>query len=959
MPRARPPTAATATATTASPVPHVHSHAHPRPLGLRRSAGILNLKTIPSKRQTSSSPGPHGNSKIRRTDLPNVPPAHNPPVPMNTNTPRAQTHQTPSGDLPSAFAWNSSKPLPFAFAGSGLQSKKSFAQFRPLSTPTPETPCKRIPTRHTPISSSLPNLHSHLFPRSHTNTTLNDFSTLDDVSIDIPNNSNLDDSNLDDSNLDDEIEMEMEMEDRVVTPTKKPLHLPSFPSHIHNHDHDFLDDTPKKRKVFNLNSFLQNRFSPPPKPSSPSPSKVSKVTKVSKVSKKDKIPKILKKEKENINKVTSGKGKGKEKKNDSNNNSSSKRGLFSRRSVLFGTSSSSSSSTSPPNNHNNNNNDFEKSSLSSSFKRQLSFTKSKSANQIQIQNQKPQSQPQYSQSFAISDLTTSNMTSANLNKLSTSFSGAFHNTTTAGRTMSTNTNSTITVTPKTIKQNHNLTPTNTLTNNILTHTLSNGSFGSTPTRNNNHKNNSETNSIKSHPSTPVKTPKTPYAADFDYDPASDAANTSVDTINIGNISNVSSLDLDDDLLTSKFDTVQVLSKGVFSIVYTVTKKPSSSLSPSSHLTENSVHTKYIVKRTKKPLLGPRAKARALEEVHILQALNTYSTPSSPSSYSSSSSSQQMNGKEYIISYIDYWESNSHLYILTEFYENGNLSTFLSETGQVKKLDEWRVWKILVELCLGLRFIHSKNFLHLDLKPANVFISFEGNLKIGDFGMAIKCPDFPNRSNNLKSNGGTLDMDREGDREYIAPEIISDNTYGKAADIFSLGLIMLESAANIVLPGNGESWQKLRSGDLSDAGKLSSGELNEYLNHDNNNNYDDDEFQINGIDSNMIMSQHDLEFIARQKRNMAKHLPKIYKSIPDIPSWAPEFMINKSDTLDNVVKWMLQPDPMKRPTAEELITLEPFIFVDQHRKAGAVIYEGDYGPDPDEEEEGDVNMQWNV
>ena len=86
----------------------------------------------------------------------------------------------------------------------------------------------------------------------------------------------------------------------------------------------------------------------------------------------------------------------------------------------------------------------------------------------------------------------------------------------------------------------------------------------------------------------------------------------------------------------------------------------------------------------------------------------------------------------------------------------------------------------------------------------------------------------------KSNGDfPEDLEREGDREYIAPEILGGR-YGKEADIFrcvpsclvlsttadagvyrSLGLIILEAAANVVLPDNGPSWHKLRSNDFSD------------------------------------------------------------------------------------------------------------------------------------------------
>lgn len=101
----------------------------------------------------------------------------------------------------------------------------------------------------------------------------------------------------------------------------------------------------------------------------------------------------------------------------------------------------------------------------------------------------------------------------------------------------------------------------------------------------------------------------------------------------------------------------------------------------------------------------------------------------------------------------------------------------------------------------MKHIHELGILHLDLKPANILLDNNERLKIGDFGLAViePLPDDP---------------EREGDREYIAPEIL-DGEYGRPADIFSLGLIVLEMAANVVLPDNGLPWRKLRNGNLSD------------------------------------------------------------------------------------------------------------------------------------------------
>src|SRR4051794_25524734 len=97
------------------------------------------------------------------------------------------------------------------------------------------------------------------------------------------------------------------------------------------------------------------------------------------------------------------------------------------------------------------------------------------------------------------------------------------------------------------------------------------------------------------------------------------------------------------------------------------------------------------------------------------------------------------------------------------------------------------------------------FIHLDLKPANIFIDWEGVLKIGDFGLASTWPAPPH-------------IDGEGDRHYLGPEVLSGR-FDKPADVFALGVIMCEIAGNIVLPENGSSWQRLRSGDFTEIPSL--------------------------------------------------------------------------------------------------------------------------------------------
>lgn len=55
--------------------------------------------------------------------------------------------------------------------------------------------------------------------------------------------------------------------------------------------------------------------------------------------------------------------------------------------------------------------------------------------------------------------------------------------------------------------------------------------------------------------------------------------------------------------------------------------------------------------------------------------------------------------EHILELIDSWEQYDHLFIQTELCENGSLDVFLRDYGNIERLDEFRVWKILLELAM--------------------------------------------------------------------------------------------------------------------------------------------------------------------------------------------------------------------------------------------------------------------
>lgn len=343
--------------------------------------------------------------------------------------------------------------------------------------------------------------------------------------------------------------------------------------------------------------------------------------------------------------------------------------------------------------------------------------------------------------------------------------------------------------------------------------------------------------------------------------------------------------------------------------------------------------RFAIKRTKKPVAGNHERKAILREIEALKVLTAIKEEET----------EIEEGKENLVIFIEAWSYNNFYYIMTEFCEGGSLFDFLEEHKSYK-MDEFRVWKILIEILSGLKFIHLKNYLHLDLKPANIFITFEGSLKIGDFGLSTKLPILEK------------DFDLEGDRNYIAPELINEKIYTPFADIFSVGLMILEIATNIVLPGNGTPWRKLRSGDLSDAGKLSSDNISDFLHHRNfssltsynsslNSLHPQSTFNIGKSGSNPSSKQSSAPETSSSNGSAGDRPLDVLRDM--IPKGAPEFLVYNSRSLDTLVAQMLKPNPFERLTASEILIKPECVEIEKRRKAGATIFEGEFGPNDDD------------
>nr|XP_014097665.1 membrane-associated tyrosine- and threonine-specific cdc2-inhibitory kinase [Bactrocera oleae]XP_014097666.1 membrane-associated tyrosine- and threonine-specific cdc2-inhibitory kinase [Bactrocera oleae] len=158
--------------------------------------------------------------------------------------------------------------------------------------------------------------------------------------------------------------------------------------------------------------------------------------------------------------------------------------------------------------------------------------------------------------------------------------------------------------------------------------------------------------------------------------------------------------------------------------------------------------------------------------------------------------EQFSGHANFVQFYRAWEQNDRLYMQMELCRE-SLDRYLVRR---RHIPEETIWNILLDLLLALKNLHDQNLIHLDIKLDNVLIGDDDSCKLADFGLVIDV-DIANRH-----------QATEGDSRYMAPEILQGK-FSKAADIFSLGVAMLELSCYLELPHNGPLWQQLRSGVL--------------------------------------------------------------------------------------------------------------------------------------------------
>jgi p70 ribosomal S6 kinase len=148
-----------------------------------------------------------------------------------------------------------------------------------------------------------------------------------------------------------------------------------------------------------------------------------------------------------------------------------------------------------------------------------------------------------------------------------------------------------------------------------------------------------------------------------------------------------------------------------------------------------------------------------------------------------------------------FQTTEKLFIIMDYLAGGELFLRLGREGIfLEKTASF----YLAEIILALKHLHSRGILHRDLKPENILLGSDGHICVTDFGLAKDFGEAGFQDDGNDSRSFTI----AGTNEYLAPEMVARQGYGRAADYWSLGILAFE-----MLQGDPPFRSKLGAKDL--------------------------------------------------------------------------------------------------------------------------------------------------
>lgn len=139
---------------------------------------------------------------------------------------------------------------------------------------------------------------------------------------------------------------------------------------------------------------------------------------------------------------------------------------------------------------------------------------------------------------------------------------------------------------------------------------------------------------------------------------------------------------------------------------------------------------------------------------------------------------------YIVNYRESFSENSILAIVMDYADGGDLHQKILRTRKAgHHFVERQVLRWFTEAALALKYMHDKHILHRDLKSQNLFLTSQGRLRVGDFGIS-----------KVLDNTGAFARTAIGTPYYLSPEICQEKPYSFGSDVWALGCVLYEMVA---------------------------------------------------------------------------------------------------------------------------------------------------------------------
>ncbi|MEQ2302817.1 Microtubule-associated serine/threonine-protein kinase 3 [Ameca splendens] len=233
-------------------------------------------------------------------------------------------------------------------------------------------------------------------------------------------------------------------------------------------------------------------------------------------------------------------------------------------------------------------------------------------------------------------------------------------------------------------------------------------------------------------------------------------------------------------LESDFETIKLISNGAYGAVYLVRHKET--------------RQRFAMKKINRQNLVLR---NQIQQAFVERDILTFAE------------------NPFVVSMFCSFETRRHLCMVMEYVEGGDCANLLKNMGPLP-VEMSRMY--FAETVLALEYLHNYGIVHRDLKPDNLLITSMGHIKLTDFGLSKI--GLMNMTTNLYE--GHIEQDtREfvdkqvcGTPEYIAPEVILRQGYGKPVDWWAMGIILYEFLVGCV-PFFGDTPEELFGQVVSD------------------------------------------------------------------------------------------------------------------------------------------------